>query len=262
MKNKLFALLLFSCTLFGLSFYLLTVFEDDIVSNREEKEEIVTKQPTLEPVLVSEKTQNQVKTEATSEKYEKIFSLGEKKYFLQRNIDALELYDESESLLGVFPYEKNVSLQKIYGNTEKILFSLWKKHFVLQEGSGVLYDFELVPQIEYLKKNKQHLLLKTDSGIFDYNITTNRIEYNGIFSDFLVFNSKIYIGIIRPNDKKIQDFFDAHSQKYQVVAYNTQTKKLDILQEMEQPIEKLYESGKAVYFETKEGNIFRLKNFE
>lgn len=97
MKNKLLALLIFSVTLLGLAFYLLTEFEDELTTTTSTQTAMTDASVSLEPVLENSVKTEKV-TETTADGSTRFFVAGVD-YILQQELDKLQLLNQDQQSL-------------------------------------------------------------------------------------------------------------------------------------------------------------------
>lgn len=268
MKNKFFALLIFSATLFGLLLYFSDFFLwktwRETLESVTRSGSIIQKPVQLEKIDTKKRILNTSETRE-DEDYYKVIQIDDKKfYFSVKNIGLVLLNRQKKEIATVWLYKKNdLKIQKVYSVNDSYLLITPEKKYIFSESLGFLESFQLDIAINYIKENINFYIIHTEKWVFLYDKKTKKLEYFHMFGDVVFYDEKSYVWVLEKNDtKRASNLWVTLDSRDLILYYNPFTKEKSIVLQSEVSIAKIYKQWASIYVENTVWEVFRLKHFK
>ncbi|MCP4522800.1 MAG: hypothetical protein GY828_01120 [Candidatus Gracilibacteria bacterium] len=227
-----------------------------------------------ETIFLDEKnTENsltiQEKIAAIKEKKDRYHTIKTKMntYVYKKRGAQLVLF-QNKNEIGLFPIgpKSSLDIYEVKNNPDVLILYFGEKKYFFSLISGKLLDLDFQVPIEYIKKadNSREYIFVTAKGSFLYDMSTNTFEYNTLFSDYVFYKNKTYIGIVKKDESEKKHFFHISDKEQQnsIVLYNTETKEKEILLNISEDIVEIGKEYGRVYIVTQKSEKFFLSHLQ
>lgn len=284
MLNKILSLLIV-IIFFWLLYFFYTKNDNKKEFTEIIKKEETTKIPYLEKVKKTDIQTNNEETITNSEKKEKIEAL-KTKVFLEKTFTFFKISDDFYIFLNDLENwilsinllknnkeffltkikkipKNNIKIDKVYQNNDMIYLSFWDEKYFFNTKSMLLERIFFPQNINYIKDAWNWIyIIINEKWSFLMNKKTNKIEFFYLFSDFVYTKDWNYIWVINKNEIEKKRNYNLTSNKNLIIKYYPNTKKMNILEEVDFEIKKIISKNDfEIYFYDEKDNEYILKNF-
>ncbi len=159
------------------------------------------------------------------------------------------------------PVDK-LSIFRIYSSRDDYYILNWNKKYIYNFSSDILLELELTIDIDYIKRNENLYIIKTEKGSFIYDKTSKNLEYFTFFEDF-VYYKDFYIWIIKKDDeRRLKNLSISSINGNSIFKYNPKTKEKKSLYETNINLEKIYNLWNEIYFIDSNNKTYKLENLD
>lgn len=266
MKNRLLWLLILSVFVIIGLFYIVSLDKktekntENQTQNKEKNKVILKKikaEKEIELKKVEETTKEKITRLKEENKYYKIITLWENKFYFQVSWKRLELFLNKKSIWFFDVFFKNmINIKQIYSNENKFLIEIWNKKYIYNKINWSLENFILKIPILYAKETDINYIIKTTKWIFLFS--KGKIEYSQIFSDFIYYNNW-YLWILNLDDKnRRKNLGFEKNTKNLIIYYNPLSKEKKKIFEADFQISKIYKNWNKIFVENKKWDKYKV----